>query len=85
MNWAHATSHDLIHWQHEPIAISPTPGGRDRDGVFSSSAILDRGKPTVIYSAVAPPAHDSEATLRDGVHTWGENAMPVAQDEDLRT
>jgi beta-fructofuranosidase len=51
MNWAHATSPDLIHWQHEPIAISPTPGGPDRDGVFSgSAAVLDNGKPAVIYT-----------------------------------
>src|SRR5258708_16914832 len=27
MHWAHATSPDMIPWQHEPIAISPTPGG----------------------------------------------------------
>src|SRR5260370_4166414 len=25
---------------------------------------------TEIFTAVAPPANDSEATLRDGVHTW---------------
>jgi len=37
MNWAHATSPDLIHWQHEPIAISPTPGSPARD-VTSSRA-----------------------------------------------
>ena len=42
MNWAHATSPDMIHWQHEPIALSPTPGGPDRDGVFSGSAVLDQ-------------------------------------------
>ena len=40
MNWAHATSPDPIHWQHEPIAISPTPGGPGCAGVFSGSAIL---------------------------------------------
>jgi len=34
MNWAHATSADMIHWKHDPIALSPTPGGPDRDGVF---------------------------------------------------
>src|SRR5579871_4232066 len=55
MNWAHATSPDMIHWTHEPIAISPTPGGPDQDGVFSGSAVLDNGKPTVIYTGVAPP------------------------------
>jgi beta-fructofuranosidase len=76
----------MIRWQHEPIAISPTPGGPDRDGVFSGSAVLDDGKPTVIYTAVAPPASDGEATLRDGAHTWRETqCLAVAQDDDLRT
>ena len=61
MNWAHATSPDMIRWRNGPIALSPTPAGPDRDGVFSGSAVLDRGKPTVIYTAVAPPA--GELTL----------------------
>jgi beta-fructofuranosidase len=86
MNWAHATSVDMIHWQHEPIALSPTPHGSDRDGVFSGSAILDNGKPTMIYTGVAPPASDAQATLRDGVHTWQETqCLAIAQDDDLRT
>jgi beta-fructofuranosidase len=86
MNWAHATSPDMIHWQHEPIALSPTPGGPDRDGVFSGSAVLDNGKATVIYTAVAPPLSDSDATLRDGSHTWQETqCLAVAQDDNLRT
>jgi beta-fructofuranosidase len=89
MNWAHATSPDMIHWQHEPIAISPTPNGPDRDGVFSGSAILDpalnHGRPSVVYTAVAPPASDAEATLRDGVHVWRETqCLAEAQDDDLR-
>lgn len=85
MNWAHATSPDLIHWQHEPIAISPTPGGPDSDGVFSGSAVLDHGRPTMMYTGVAPPGSDAEATLRDGVHTWRETqCLAVAQDDDLR-
>ncbi len=85
MNWAHATSPDLIHWRHEPIAISPTPGGPDRDGVFSGSTVLDHSRPTVIYTGVAPPASEAEATLRDGVHTWRETqCLAVAQDDDLR-
>jgi len=86
MNWAHATSPDMIHWQHEPIAISPTPGGPDGDGVFSGSAVLDQGTPTMIYTGVARPAADSRATLRDGVHTWRETqCLAMAQDDDLRT
>src|ERR1700757_497870 len=86
MSWAHATSTDLIHWQHEPVALSPTPGGPDRAGVFSGSAVLDRGVPTLIYTGVAPPKSESDATLRDGVHTWRESqCLATAQDEDLRT
>ncbi len=86
MNWAHATSPDMVHWQHEPIAISPTADGADRDGVFSGSAVLDHGRPTVIYTGVAPPRSDSEVTLRDGAHTWRETqCLAVAADDDLRT
>jgi len=85
MNWAHATSVDMIHWKHDPIALSPTPGGPDRDGVFSGSAVLDSNRPTVIYTAVAPPPSDAEGTLRDGVHTWRETqCLAVAQDDNLR-
>lgn len=87
MNWAHATSPDMIHWEHEPIAISPTPNGYDRDGVFSGSAVLDNDKPTVIYTGVQPTtASDAEATLRDGTHVWREvQCLAVAGDDDLRT
>jgi beta-fructofuranosidase len=85
MHWAHATSPDMIHWQHEGIALAPTPGGPDQDGVFSGSAVLDNGRPTVIYTGVAPPASPAEATLRDGQHVWRETqCLAVAQDDDLR-
>ena len=84
MNWAHATSPDMIHWKHEAIALSPS-AGPDHEGVFSGSAVLDDGKPTVIYTGVAAPSHD-DATLRDGAHTWRETqCLAVAQDDDMRT
>ncbi len=85
MHWAHATSPDMIHWQHEGIALAPTPGGPDQDGVFSGSAVLDNGRPTIIYTGVARPAAPAEATLRDGQHVWRETqCLAVAQDDDLR-
>ena len=85
MNWAHATSADMVYWRHEPIAIEPTPRGFDSDGVFSGSAVLDNGVPTVIYTGVMPPVTASEATLRDGVHTWREvQLLAVSHDPELR-
>src|SRR6516162_9058419 len=29
IHWAHATSPDMIHWQHEPVALAPTADGYD--------------------------------------------------------
>lgn len=86
MHWAHATSSDMLHWHHEPIALAPTPGGPDSDGVFSGSAVMDKGKVAVIYTAVAPPSSPNDATLHDGVHVWRETqCLAIAQDSDLRT
>jgi len=86
MHWAHATSPDMIHWQHETVAMAPTPEGYDRDGVFSGSAVLDRGTPTMIYTGVLPPAKPEDATLRDGMHTWREvQCLAVSHNDELLT
>jgi beta-fructofuranosidase len=54
MHWAHAVSPDMVHWKHLPMALAPTPGGPDKDGVFSGCAVIDNGTPTVIYTGVNP-------------------------------
>ena len=53
MTWGHASSSDLVHWKHEPIAINPTKGGTDASGCWSGTTVLDTdGTPTMIYTGV---------------------------------
>jgi len=85
MHWAHATSKDMLHWRHEPVAIAPTSGGWDRDGVFSGSIVINEGEATAIYTGVLPPQSSEQATLRDGIHESREvQCLAIAQDDGLR-
>lgn len=71
IHWGHATSLDLVHWQHEPIALAPTPDGPDGDGCWSGCAVDNNGTPTLVYTAYRDGAQTTcLATSQDGLRSW---------------
>lgn len=50
VEWGHATSTDLVHWQLHRPAMSPIPGGLDSDGCWSGNTVLDGDRVRAYYS-----------------------------------
>jgi len=78
MQWGHASSVDLVHWVHHPIALTPTSNGPDRNGCYSGGAFVSKeGRPTFIYHGV--PDGTCIATAEDDllIHWTKHPANPV--------
>lgn len=76
MHWGHASSPDMIHWRHLPIALAPTHDGLDKDGVFSGCTVDDNGTPTIIYTGTKPEVQ-CLATGRDDLLRWQKRNEPI--------
>lgn len=67
MSWGHATSTDLVHWEHKPVAI---PYGKEQEeGIFSGSAVVDHQNTSGFGDGENPPIvaiYTSHYTLEDG-------------------
>jgi fructan beta-fructosidase len=51
MHWGHATSKDLLHWEHKPIALFPDEHGL----IFSGSAVVDMNNTSGLGTIETPP------------------------------
>ena len=52
--WGHARSGDLLHWEHLPVAISPSKGAGEAR-CFSGCPIIARdGRLTLLYTSIGP-------------------------------
>jgi beta-fructofuranosidase len=85
MHWGHARSKDMVHWEHLPMALAPTPEGPDKDGCFSGSAFIKGATPTLVYTGVSPEVQ-CLATSDDQMITWrkfGGNPVISSPPADL--
>jgi beta-fructofuranosidase len=48
--WYHVVSEDMVRWRNVGVALAPTPGGPDKDGCWSGSAVIHDGVPTLVYT-----------------------------------
>jgi len=52
-SWGHTVSRDLVHWEHRPVAIGPTPFSAEQYLAFARSNLvkeLDRSRmPPIVY------------------------------------
>jgi len=92
MHWGHAVSHDLLRWEHLPIALAPDEHGM----IFSGSAVVDENNTAgfganallALYTAHKEPGHLETQCLAfslDGGRAWTKYAgNPVLPNPGLR-
>jgi beta-fructofuranosidase len=81
--WHHATSSDLIHWEHMPIALSPTPNSYDSYGCFTGSILNGTEVPSIIYAGVTKSSRERETIRGEGLREV--QCIATSADADLRT
>jgi beta-fructofuranosidase len=82
MSWDHAISTDMMHWEHLPVAMTPTPGGPDAAGCFSGSCIAVGDRVYAVYTGVVESTPE-KATVRDGSNKL-EESQCLAYSDDPR-
>ena len=66
IHWGHATSSDLVQWQHRAIALAPEAGSPDETGCWSGVCIDFFGVPALLYTgskAYNPIDDSSQPTI----------------------
>ncbi len=81
MHWGHATSQDLINWQHRPIALYPDSLGY----IFSGSAIIDIKNTSGLGRDGIPPViafftHHHDAKEKSGSNQFQYQSMAYSLD-----
>lgn len=78
MHWGHLTSRDLVHWAHQPIALTPGDGC-DRDGCFSGCAVSHNGSLYIFYTGHTWQGEGEEAA-GDSPAFYQQQCLAVSTD-----
>ncbi len=73
-SWGHATSEDLVHWKHMPVAITPKDHGIHKDRhIWSGCVVDDGGVGRAIYTIENIDVYLSTST-DDDLKTWTKHS-----------
>jgi beta-fructofuranosidase len=83
-HWGHVRSHDLVKWEHLPIALAPS-GDQGEEAIWSGSCTINGlGQPMIFYTSIAQGksafdhAEQWAATSDDDLIHWQKSpANPV--------
>jgi len=77
--WGHASSSDLVYWEHEPIALMPEKGSYDPNLCASGSAVLaDDGTAMIFYTAAEPQRQCIARSVDPNLRWWRKDpANPI--------
>jgi beta-fructofuranosidase len=77
IHWGHASSRDMLHWKHLPIALWPEKNGPDAGGCFSGCTVDNDGTPTLIYTGVYPETQCLATSQEADLLHWQRRSTPV--------
>ena len=80
MHWGHSTSTDLIHWEHQPMALEPDWLG----SIFSGSCVTKGDEVVAFYTSAGHHQTQSMAVSKDGGRTFTKfSGNPVLTTSDV--
>jgi len=80
MHWGHSTSTDLIHWEHQPMALEPDWLG----SIFSGSCVTKGDEVVAFYTSAGHHQTQSMAVSKDGGRTFKKfSGNPVLTTSDV--